>query len=834
MKKNEINLQSLKEILENIHHSENLDSHLWAKSLFVEDFLAAHPHLREKNPGSQLLMAMAEIFREMMPATPPKRGVRLDARWSKFGFLAAKYFAPILFGKAPPESFQDACEKIDQSILLFVYGEEQNNLSEEKIAPYLLMGKEPEITPVSTLSDWHKKGLQRFLEILQARENHLAAATENSPKNTKKRVVWALLSILLILLGVKAIRIYGTGILLYADINQLRENIDTVPEIDEIQELAPLLEDFQRDLAGFRHEIDPFLGITPALKWLPAYGCEISASQAFLDTATFLTDASVESYHAGLPLLETFESDTAELSPATLTTLLVQAQPQFNNARTAFDAGMAAREEIDTSCLSPYVYDILIHSIDPLLLLMDDALTLAIEFPRLVGASSEGPKTYLLLVQNQDELRPTGGFITAAGTLLLQNGEIISMDFESSGKLDNWSKAYPVAPWQLKKYMNSPVLVFRDSNWFPDYPTSALYAEYLYAYISDHSVDGVIAFDQHLLAKILTITGPIQLADADYPIHAGNIITYMREAKIPSNEDRAAPDWDPENWGDKSFISDIPVILMEKIFADNTDWMGLTSVLIDALNEHHLLIQLDNPSTTSLLNRRNWDGAINATKGDFLMVVDSNIGFNKTNALIETSLIYDVDLTNLENPTSNLSIIHKNNADSNIPCVQWRGYAQNSTEKYYPMNRCYWDYLRVYTPLGTNLLEANPQTIPADWMIRREIVPSQVDILEEGIDTVQGFGLLKVVSGGQSLATNFQFNLPASIVNSSDTGDLLYYLKIQKQPGTLATPITIRVHFPNNTNFQSTPAGAIIQDNNVLLETNLQIDREIEILFRVP
>ena len=120
-------------------------------------------------------------------------------------------------------------------------------------------------------------------------------------------------------------------------------------------------------------------------------------------------------------------------------------------------------------------------------------------------------------------------------------------------------------------------------------------------------------------------------------------------------------------------------------------------------------------------------------------------------------------------------------------------------------------------------------------MIRREIVPSQVDILEEEIDAVQGFGLLKVVSGGQSLVTNFQFVLPASIVNSySDTGDFLYYLKTQKQPGTLATPITIRVHFPNNTSFQSTTAGAVIQDDNILLETNLRVDREIEITFSIP
>ena len=62
--------------------------------------------------------------------------------------------------------------------------------------------------------------------------------------------------------------------------------------------------------------------------------------------------------------------------------------------------------------------------------------------------------------------------------------------------------------------MNSPVLILRDANWFPDFPTSALYAESLYAYRYSHSVDGVIAFDQHLLVSLLEATGPLQVEES--------------------------------------------------------------------------------------------------------------------------------------------------------------------------------------------------------------------------------------------------------------------------------------------------------------------------------
>ena len=118
---------------------------------------------------------------------------------------------------------------------------------------------------------------------------------------------------------------------------------------------------------------------------------------------------------------------------------------------------------------------------------MKDGLSVAEELPRLMGATSEGPKTYLLLVENQDELRPTGGLVTAVGTMLMQNGRISSLTFENEdlggnqqvNPLVDWSKPYPAAPWQLQQYMNSPVLLIRDTSWFTNYPTAALYAETL-------------------------------------------------------------------------------------------------------------------------------------------------------------------------------------------------------------------------------------------------------------------------------------------------------------------------------------------------------------------
>jgi hypothetical protein len=222
------------------------------------------------------------------------------------------------------------------------------------------------------------------------------------------------------------------------------------------------------------------------------------------------------------------------------------------------------------------------------------------------------------------------------------------------------------------------------------------------------------------------------------------------------------------------------------------------------------------------------------------MVADSNVGFNKTNAVVQASLSYDVDLTDLTSPRSQLVVSHQNNAASAVPCIHYPYEDFNTPElesfyeKDYPIDRCYWSYLRVYTLAGTELLGATVQTVPAEWTMLRLTVPPQVDILDENIDGIRGFGTFKVVPGGESLASSFRFRLPASVISQSDTGQMVYRLKIQKQPGTQGVPITIRVHLPNGATIQTVPPGAVVQDQNILFQSALVTDLELEFFFLVP
>jgi hypothetical protein len=844
-------LEALKFILENSQHPDRLDSHPWARSL-----LAGQAGNDSDSSGVRLVAAISALFVESMPAVPPRQGVRLDTRWGEFGLLAAQYFAPILYGTPSPASLREAWGRIDAAILLFVYEKTADTLSPAEKDTYKLVSDEPGAAPHSTLSDWHRKGLQRLLEAILAREAYLSkshavpavispdgrellAPDEGFHPPKKRRSPawrWAallftlLLVSLLIVAGLKARRVYEQATQLRQDAAALESMLRSSDGLlERARQAGPAISVFREDFVALKNEVEPYLWITPALGWLPDYGGELAASQDLLAYADALLASVDLASQAMTPLLE--QEDPTTLPPDQLVAILARAEPQLIQAQSQLNQALVARARLRPETFSPKTQRLIEGQIDPLTDLMQDSLALAIELPRALGASPEGPKTYLLLALNEDELRPNGGFITAAGAVLVQDGRISKPVFVNSDSLDDWSKPYPAAPWQLSQYMNSPVLVLRDASWFTDFPTTALYTEQLYSYVSGHSVDGVIAFNQQFVVTLLRLTGPLLVPGEDSLVSAGNVITFMREAKQPSEEERADPDWDR-----KLFVTELATVLLDKILSGQVSWERFGETLITAMDERNLLIQADNPILADYLARQGWDGAVRPGEADFLMLADANIGFNKTSALVETRLDYEVDLRSLVAPSATLSIFHQNNAPDMYTCTQWGGKPPTKDENAYPIYDCYWTYTRVYKPQGTTLVDSIAQFVPANWMLNYRSVPPQVDVLDdEEIEGVQAFGTLKVIPGGQSQTTVIRFALPLSVVQlQAEDGLLAYRLRVQKQPGTDAVPLALRIYLPPGAGLYRVPDGAVVEGDVITYSVVLRTDFQFDIFFYAP
>ena len=578
-------------------------------------------------------------------------------------------------------------------------------------------------------------------------------------------------------------------------------------------------------------QVQPWLGLGQALGWLPVYGGDLKNSGDLLELGSDLTLAGSQTYKTAFPIWQSVHANQGNLQADALTEELLNAQPALSDAQMTLGQAELVRQRININELTPTT-GALLKSVDAYLSSFNDGLSLALSIPALMGEGKDGPKTYLILIQNEDELRPTGGFITAVGKVEIENGKLISWNIEDSYSVDDINKAYPSAPWQLQSFMNIPIMTFRDSNWFPDFPTAVMWARYLYGYTDTSPLNGVITIDQHVLKTLLSVTGPLYVDEIKTTVSSDNVEQIMRMQKVQPPADQRNP-----NWSRKQFMTPIAGAILNKISSgQGLSWEQLLKAMTGELDQRHILVDLNDPALSKLLMKRGWDGSVARSDGDFLMVIDTNVGYNKTNAVVGSNLIYDVDLTDLTGPSSNLAVVHHNSAQGPTEVCQ-QGSAdidRSNLEYWYPVDRCYFDYLRVYLPAGTQLKSATPHAVSSNAMIMLDQnVPPRVDVLDESIQGLQGFGTLLVVPTGQSVETDFQFNLPAGVLKSDlILRDLIYQLKVQKQPGTEAIPITVRVHLPQGSKIRSVgPDGSITDGNNLLFNLALSEDINIRIEF---
>lgn len=838
-------IEFLRTILANIHNPGALNEHPWVVRPFVRDVVSRHRELEKEMPGRQLIYAVCELFWKMLPGSPPRRGKRLDTRWAEFGILAAQYFAPLQFGTPVPKNLREAWGRMDQAILLYV-NENDPNIHKANASQYRLTSNEPSIAPDSTLSDWHRKGIERLADVISAHEQYLTNPMQGAlSAQPKSKIVKAvinthlfqvrrifstllllLVSVVLILGAIKIEKIYRMMITIRNDLQPLRSLASSRLSLEVVRDIRSRLDKLDNDFDAFQKEAEPLFWFEEGFWWVPTYGRDLASSSELISIADSLLESAKISFSALDPLIVRLNQTAPAPTPPEIIDILREARPGLLQAQRVLNQAKEIRNTLSVDHLSPRAQSLVIE-LDEITSLMDDGLTIALGLPGFLGATNTGPKTYLLLAQNEDELRPTGGLITAASTLVVQNGQVVSLNFVDSGELDNWEKPYPAAPWQLGQYMNTPLLVLRDASWFTDYPTAAWYAETLYAYKSAHSVDGVIAFDQQALITILKAIGPIEVDSAPFLIDANNVVTFMRSAKSPP-----AGQVLPAGWTQKGFMNQIAKAIIEKTFdAKNNSWESIGRALITSLEERHLLVYLDDKALADVAERHGWDGALRPPVGDFLMVVDANVGFNKANAVVETEVIYRVDLTDPSRPTSRLTVIHHNNAPAKIPCVQWGGPRLDG-EEHYPMNACYWNYMRVYTPTGVQMLDATPQSVPAEWTIIERDMEGRVDVLDEELQGLQVFGTFMVVPAGESLVTTFSFALPTGVLEMQpNSKHAVYRLMIKKQPGTLAIPVTVQIRIPSEWVVRAAPSNVVADDGSITFQSQLRTDVNIRVEY---
>lgn len=645
----------------------------------------------------------------------------------------------------------------------------------------------------------------------------------------KKYTAWTLLVLGLILLLVWGIRLAQIGLSLREHLVQAQAlaTVADSPEPLDTLEACNLVRDLRTDVVALRRQTGGLVQLAPALGWLPKIGGDLQAAPHLLDTADGLTEAGALMCDSMQPILASLGTTGTDLTPEQVIDLLTREQASLKQALAATERAQAAWERVDTAHLSPWLAG-KVSMLDQGLPLLRVGLQTATVAPELLGAN--GQRTYLIIAQNQDELRPTGGFISGAGTVTIEQAQIVEVNFLDAYHVDDYlHKPYPDPPAPLYDYMGSEIWLFRDANWSPDFPTSAQQAAYFYEYGQDAPpVDGVIALNQRAVELLLSGLGKVYVPGVEEPITSANIRQFMQEAWNPSESDNTS-EWIPNR---KEFIGQLADAILQRIETDprSVSWMQVAKGLYQALDERHLLIFVKDADTGKALTQVGWDGSLRQSTGDYLMTVDTNVGFGKVNPLISKHVDQRVTLNTDGSASSELTLTYTHQGQrENVPCLPLLPYTIDITYETL-MHRCYYDYLRIYVPSGSVLRTATPHPTPGEYLIRGEPTDGQAITLSEELGKTV-FAQHFVVEYGQTLTARFEYDLP-QIVQSKGRQHS-YSLLVQKQAGTDATPVTLTVVLPSNTNLlAATPLPQVIDGETLTFSLQLEADVTVEIIYK--
>lgn len=466
----------------------------------------------------------------------------------------------------------------------------------------------------------------------------------------------------------------------------------------------------------------------------------------------------------------------------------------------------------------PYRFQDDFQEIEPLIPLITSSGKILPLLPELAGIQQTS--RYLLLAINHDELRGGGGFITAMGTASVNQLIQIDFDMQDSYQIDDFSKSYPLPPQPLQDYMLAGMWLPRDGNWSADYPLAAQNVQSLYELSTGVSTQGVIAFDQQAVINFLEVMGPIQVdADQNVRVDASNVLNFMY-ASWGNQAD--SQDW----WANrKDFIGILGKAMVQNLI-NTRDYkklilLGKTSQ--NLIQSGHLMVFFNDPIIQNTLAELQLDSSVHYQTGDFLYWVDSNIGYNKVDAVLLRHLSYKVDLTDLQNPKAHLKMEFQNPNQKGIPCVHEATYGQDIA--YTNMfQRCYWDYWRVYTAPSTQLLNANIQFIPGEYLLGGRDWQGNLDLNSDLV----GFGMvggLQIVPTDTTNLIELEFSLSPDILTFDQNG-AIYQLKIQKQLGLNELPLQLEVVLPTNYSFLQSPTNAVISKNKANFQINLTKTQE--------
>lgn len=512
------------------------------------------------------------------------------------------------------------------------------------------------------------------------------------------------------------------------------------------------------------------------------------------------------------------DASFSDLSPEdkrAMLQVLAESVVDLHGVRAEIELAMNALEDIPEAGLIGPVREA-VDSVKVQLPLLDALhsriLPTAQLLPSVLGYPDK--KEYLFLLQNNRELRPTGGFIGTYGIFKVDAGEFV-ITTDNIYNLDTPASAYVTepSPAPIAKHTTTQNWLLRNINWSPDFPTTARKAEEKYYEEGgeEKDLDGVIAVTPTFIESLLGLVGPITVDG----------VTFTQEnffEKLQYEVEFAYYDKGITDDQRKEIIGRMSKVLMEKLLAlPRNQFSKIWEVLVNNIDQKQILIYVDEPLIQELVEQNNWSGEMRDTQGDYVMVVDANLAALKTDEKMERSVRYHV----------------RKDGDQYVAALEVTYF--NSTTQINEFYTRYRTHTRIYVPKGSVLRSADG-FLTNDVRVNRG-VPTQptsheeffvhADGSEYGFTVFEGF---TAIEPQETRTLRLEYTLPSFVAEYIERGE--YQLYIQKQPGTIAHGLEISMDIGRRPKVVNALDMTIENtDNSTLIRSDLSVDREISIEY---
>lgn len=499
---------------------------------------------------------------------------------------------------------------------------------------------------------------------------------------------------------------------------------------------------------------------------------------------------------------------------------------------------------------------------------LDEFIKSADKLKDFLGLSTD--KRYLLIFQNNTELRASGGFMGSYALVDIREGKIKNLEVPAGGSYDLEAglKGKKFAPPYPLSLVNS-LWNFWDANWWPDWPKTAKHLMWFYEQSSGPSVDAVISLTPTVIERLLEITGAIDMTN-EYGliIDSNNFWETVQKVVEHKNLEISHPDstlellasstlinsslpleQDLENNPDnkpKKIIGDLMArlieILPEKINQENLP--ALVSLFSDSAEQKHVLFYFKNKEAQAEVSRLGLAGEMKSSEHDYLMVVDTNIAGQKTDRVMEK----DISLVSYVNKRGEII--------NNLTIKRYhRGVKGEALVGVRNVN-----WLRVYVPEGSKLLRASGFSIPEEHFFD-ELDPEAIlipDLEAEARAQVDASSkTLSYNEEGRTVFANWTMTDPSEMTELVITYLLpfnFYDLELQKkdywwqslyqylspemnqvfpysflqqkQPGAKPFPFSYKIELPLETEVFWQKESQVPDNKNYLFEVNDLLDKD--------